>query len=110
MMRKETPKFMVHCPTRLLSLNSFTMIISPPPLLMVTMCKLGPTGRIEYAEFSLDTNKLNKDDNIHKKRSFKKCFYISAFCSRTDRPTNKIFIEYMLIYERKVCTKNGALS
>ncbi len=26
------------------------------------------------------------------------CFYISAVCSLIDRQTNKIFIEYMLIY------------
>ena len=33
-------------------------------------------------------------------------FYISAFCSLNDRPTDKIFIEYMVIYERNVHRKN----
>ncbi len=32
-------------------------------------------------------------------------FYIFAFCSLTDRPTDKIFIEQMLIYERNMHTK-----
>ncbi len=33
-----------------------------------------------------------------------------AFCSLTDRPTDKIFVEYMLIYKRNVHTKMRALS
>ena len=32
-------------------------------------------------------------------------FYISAFCSMTDRPTDTIFIEKMFIYERNVPKK-----
>ena len=38
------------------------------------------------------------------------CFYIFAFCSLTDRLTDKIFIEYMLIYERNVQRKFRTLS
>ena len=33
-----------------------------------------------------------------------------AFCSITDRQTDKIFTEYMLIYERNLPKKNGAIS
>ncbi len=29
-----------------------------------------------------------------------------VFCSLTDRPTDKIFVEWMLKYKRKVHTKN----
>ncbi len=33
-----------------------------------------------------------------------------AFCSITDRQTDKIFTEYMLIYEGNLHKKNGAIS
>ncbi len=42
-----------------------------------------------------------KDDNIHKQRSS------FAFCSLTDRPTDKIFVEQMLIYKRNVYLIQG---
>ncbi len=32
-----------------------------------------------------------------------------AFCSITDRQTDKIFTEYMLIYEEKLKKKKGAI-
>ena len=33
------------------------------------------------------------------------CFYIFAFCSLTDTPTNNIFIEFMLIHDMNVQRK-----
>ena len=38
------------------------------------------------------------------------CFYNFAFFSQTDRPTDNIFIEYMLIYERCAQKKLNSIS
>ena len=46
---------------------------------------------------------FNKDDNIHKQRSS------FAFCSLTDRPTDKIFTEQMLIDENNLQRKKSEL-
>ncbi len=46
---------------------------------------------------------------IREEKNHISIFNISEFCSLTDRPTDKIFIEYMLKYERNV-QKNSPLS
>ena len=46
---------------------------------------------------------INKDDNIHNQHSS------FAFWCLTDRPTDKIFVEQILIYKRNVYTKNESI-
>ncbi len=59
-----------------------------------------PSQRNFFIEIGPETTKLC----LYQKNA-KKYFYISAFCSQTRRPTEKIFLQYRCSYVKRIYTK-----